>query len=222
MYALKKLLSAALQRNDLAAAVEAGRKDPGALSVLTRFAYEKDTLAGQRAIRAAGLISRELAATRPAELREACRKLLWSLSDESGGIGWSAPELLGEIVAADPRGLADIVPLIANVYDAEEVVFRPGVLYALGRIGSGAPDLVLRHADILLRGLTEQDSLAKLFALQALRNLHAHLATAQQEAVVNAVRALLNDRSEAWIYEGSDFVNRSVREEAQAFLSVAP
>jgi hypothetical protein len=57
----------------------------------------------------------------------------WSLSDESGGIGWSAPELIGEIVCADPRRFADIVPLIADVYAIEEDVFRPGVLYAFSR-----------------------------------------------------------------------------------------
>lgn len=218
MYALKKLLSAALQKNDMAAAVRAGREERRALSVLTRFAYEKDTLVGQRAIRATGLISRELAKTDRAALREACRKLLWSLSDESGAIGWAAPELLGEIVAADPGGLADIVPLIASVYDVEEVVFRPGVLYALARIGMQAPELALKHADLMLRGLTEQDPLAKVFALQALAGVLPLLGQDERGRMRTAVQALLSDASEAWVYEGSDFVNKCVREEAQKFL----
>ena len=59
-------------------------------------------------------------------LRETCRKLVWSLSDESGGIGWSAPEILGEIVSADPKRFKDFIPLMASVYEIEEDVFRGG------------------------------------------------------------------------------------------------
>jgi hypothetical protein len=85
-----------------------------AVSPLVRFAYARDTLIGQRAIRAMGLVAKELVTSEPEILRDRVRKLLWSLNDESGGIGWSAPELLGEIVSADPDRFADIIPLIAE------------------------------------------------------------------------------------------------------------
>jgi len=72
----------------------------------------------------------------PEFLRETCRKLLWSFTDESGGIGWSAPEMLGEIVSSDPKRFQDVIPLIAAAYEVDEDVFRAGVLYALSRVAS--------------------------------------------------------------------------------------
>ena len=31
------------------------------------------------------------------------RRLIWSLNDESGGIGWGAPEAMGEILARSEK-----------------------------------------------------------------------------------------------------------------------
>jgi len=103
MKSLKLFVQAALESNDLDAIVTSTKNDKKTISQLVRLAYDKDTLVGWRAIKAAGLAARELVKTAPDFLRETCRKLLWSLTDESGGIGWSAPELLGEIVCADVK-----------------------------------------------------------------------------------------------------------------------
>ena len=98
-----------------------------------------------------GRVAKALAGTNHEFLRIAVRKLLWSLSDESGGIGWSAPELIGEIVCADPGRFADIVPLIAEVYTIEEEMFRPGSALRLNGIAEVGPDLVARYQKISSR-----------------------------------------------------------------------
>lgn len=202
---LKDAIRLALESNELDVAVSLAKSDRKALPVLVRLAFDKDTLAGRRAIKAMGLISRDLVRTDPEFLRETCRKLLWSLSDESGGIGWSAPELLGEIAAAEPNWFADIIPLIASVYDVEEDVFRPGVLYALGRIAEKAPELVLPHAELALKGLSERDPLARIFALDALKQLAGCLGTDMLAEACRLTQALFTDTAEAWVYAGSDF-----------------
>src|SRR5512143_1934352 len=95
---MKKFIHHALDMNDMDAVVSLVQKNKKALSLLIRMAYDKETLVGWRAIQAVGRIANVLVKTEPEFLRIAVRRLLWSLSDESGGIGWASPELLGEIV----------------------------------------------------------------------------------------------------------------------------
>jgi hypothetical protein len=205
MALLKETIKSALEANDLGSLMPAARADRKVVSALVRLAYDKETLVGARSIRAMGLIARELARTDPECLRETCRKLLWSLSDESGGIGWSAPEMLGEIVAADPKRFADIIPLLASVYETDEDVFRPGVLYALARVGEQAPERVLSHADILLKGLSDPNPLARVFALDALKPLAGSLGEQVLAEACRLLQALFTDTMEAWVYKNDDF-----------------
>jgi hypothetical protein len=154
---MKQAIVDALDANDFETVLTLALQNRKALSVLVRLSYDKDTLAGWRAIIAIGRVASVFVRNNYDFLRETVRKLLWSLSDESGGIGWSAPEILGEIVSADPKKMADIVPLIAEVYTIEEQVFRPGVLYALKRIAEASPEAVSPFQKLVVDGLSEQD-----------------------------------------------------------------
>jgi hypothetical protein len=217
---MRKSILHALESNDLAAVIALAKENRKVLSLLVRIAYDKDTLVGWRAIKAVGLIARELVATDVEFLRETCRKLLWSLSDESGGIGWAAPELLGEIVSADPKKFVDVIPLIVSAYDAEEDVFRPGVLYALAKIAEKAPELVLRHTEIVLKGLSDPKPLARAFALQALRPIVGLLGGPLLDEVRKAIEKLTNDTAETWVYEGDNFITVDVEQKARELLNL--
>ena len=62
------------------------------------------------------------------------RRLMWSINDESGGIGWSTPQTIAEIVVAIPQ-LAD--PFVSNMIAVafhEPALMKSG-LYAVGRLG---------------------------------------------------------------------------------------
>ena len=215
---LKKTIQHSLEANDLNAVAVLARENRKALSLLVRLAYAKDTLMGQRAIRAMGLVAQELVKTEPEILRDRVRKLLWSLNDESGGIGWSAPELLGEIVSADPDRFADVIPLIADVYGIEEKVFRPGVLYALGRIAESAPARIVPFLAVIEQGLTDDDPEVRARALQAAGRIKAHLDQKSQERLEQGMKGLLADEAEVWIYGEKDFKGREIREVAQEEL----
>ena len=224
MRSLKQGLIVALGENDLETAVAIVKHQRQALSVLIRIAYDKDTLAGWRAIKAIGLAAREMAKTDAEFLRETCRKLLWSLTDESGAIGWSAPEILGEIVSAEPRRFPDLIPIIASAYDVEEDVFRPGVLYALGRIAEQAPEHVASYQKIVILSLGDKEPLVKVNGLElvgllwpfAVRN---NVWTREyQERLRSVVQSLLSDRGEAWLYRGDDFSSIQVGETADRLI----
>lgn len=217
---MRKSIRHALESNDLGAVVSLATRNRKALSHLVRLAYDKETPVAWRAIKAMGLIALELVETELEFLRETCRKLLWSLSDESGGIGWAAPELLGELVSADPKQFADFIPPLASVYEAEEEVFRPGVLYALAKVGEKSPELAMRHAGIILRGLSEPDPLARVFALQALQPLLKYIGGPFLDEVTKAVEKLTNDRAEAWVYVDDDFTSVDVGQSAAEVLAL--
>lgn len=215
-----------LEENDLQFAVSSLLQDRKTLSVLIRLSYAKDTLVGWRAILAVGIAARELVLTDRAFLREVCRKLLWSLSDESGGIGWSSPELLGEIVSAEPRQFADLIPLIANVYDIEEKVFRPGVVYALRRIAESDPALVLEHQKVVIASLADTDPLVRVRGLELVGHLWAEATGSKewsqefQQRIRQAIDNLIGDREETWVYQGSGYVSIMVGETASNTINI--
>jgi hypothetical protein len=191
-------------------------------SVLVRLAYDKTTLIGWRAIRAIGLVSELYVKNNYDFLRDAIRKLLWSLSDESGGIGWSAPEILGEIVGADPKKMSDVVPLIAEIFSIEERVFRPGVLYALKRIAETQPELVAPFHQIALCGLAEHDPLARIYALELVDMLKERFSQNDLEELRRQVESLKQDRSVAWVYKNHGFEDLEVGEIANAVYKHFP
>jgi len=220
----KRIIQEALESNDLDRVDELAQQNRKVLSLLIRMAYDKETLAGWRAIKAIGRAAQTLAKTDPECLRETARKLLWSLSDESGGIGWAAPELLGEIVSADPEKFADLIPLIAAVYDVEERVFKAGVVYALARIAENAPEQVRGYQKIIISSLMDRDPLVRVYALQLVKRLWnlENLKTIWSETyrlkVISSIQAMTNDNSVAWIYENNNYLDIVVGDESLKVL----
>jgi len=215
---LKKSLKDALVQNTFESLLKTDFSRRKMMSALIRLAYDKETLEGWRAIKAVGVVAREIVKSDPVFLRETCRKLLWSLTDESGGIGWAAPELLGEIVSADPSRYSDIVPLIAEAYFVEEDVFRSGVVYALARIAETAPARVLGQQRVVISSLVDKDPLVRYFSLRLTGLLWEEASRSNtwtieyRRKVRETVSQLKNDMSDAWIYEGQDFKSVLVKD----------
>jgi hypothetical protein len=218
---MNKMIRQALETNDLAAIVDIAAQDRKVISQLVRIAYDKETLAGWRAILAVGIVARRLANTEAEFLRETCRKLLWSLSDESGGIGWSAPEILGEIISADPKRFMDIIPIIASVYEIEEDIFRPGVLYALGRIAEKNPELAAPYQKIIILSLTDKEPMVRIRGLELVKALWPWSKTSNCwsreycDRIARAVTSLSMDKGETWIYREEGFHSVLVSEESK-------
>lgn len=224
MHTSAKAIRTYLESNDLAGLLLLIKNDRKSISHLIRLAYNKDTLVGWRAILAIGALARELVKTDPEILRETCRKLLWSLSDESGGIGWSAPEILGEIVSSDTRRFGDIIPLIAQVFDIEERHFRPGVVYALLKVAEQKPDMVLSFHKIIVEALKDQEPLTKAYGLQLIAIIWKRACSSGDwgadvcDKVRQAIESLTTDKNEAWIYESDRFKPVSISELAHNVL----
>ena len=123
------------------------------LSTLVSLTYDRKNVISYRAIEAFGIVSKEIAKTKPELVRNAVGRLLWMIRDESGGIGWSSPEMLGEIVRNNPELFSDVAPVIMSFLDEE--MLASGVLIAAGRIGEVNPELVA-HAIPLILSVSSQ------------------------------------------------------------------
>ncbi len=123
----------------------AGRKKR-VLSWLTALTYDPDPLLSWRAITAMGLAAGRIAAADPEYVRVHLLRLLWLLNDESGGIGWRAPEAIAEMIRARPEFFPQFLPIVATLLDMEpEDVkpFKPGMLWAIGRLAAQIKETTL-------------------------------------------------------------------------------
>jgi hypothetical protein len=132
------------------------------------FCHGGDEEVRWRAITAAGEVVEHLARTDRESARIVMRRLIWTLNDESGGIGWGAPEAMGEIMARDEKLADEYSPIFVSYLDEEgnfleyEILQR-GLLWGLVRLAQARPHLLeaaVRHlppylesSDATVRGL---------------------------------------------------------------------
>ena len=103
------------------------------------------------AIEALGRAVARLAAEEMEAAREIIRRLLWSLNDESGAVGWGAAEALAETLARNPQLAEEYGPLLLSLLRQEPTIpeFEPlkaGAIWAVGRLALSRPDLAAHTA----------------------------------------------------------------------------
>ncbi len=148
------------------------------LSQLTALTYDEDATVSQRAIEVAGLAAKIIAERDSEFIRNTLLRLFWLVNDESGGIGWRAPELIGEILYHCPQ-FDQFFPMLISLLDLEEEDaprFRAGTLWAIGRVAQTARQAMLPaipHIQSLLDGNAILSPGEKETALQCLEQLTA-------------------------------------------------
>jgi len=153
------------------------------------------------------------------------RRFLWSLNDESGGIGWGAPEAMAEIMAEDER-LADeyIHMLISYMRDDGPELFQDGnylelpmlqrgLLWGVGRLCFAYRERMQNFRIIadLQAYLTSSDGTVRGLALWALAAL------GDSSAEVEAA-GLKDDTAELSIYWQGYSTRHTVGEMATRYL----
>jgi hypothetical protein len=147
--ALKQKVLALLEADDFEKSLEELQGLPGrrVVNPLFSFLLSNDEKVRWRAVTAMGAVM-EIMARRDMEgARVVMRRLMWSLNDESGGIGWGAPEVMGEAMARH-GSLANEYASILVSYSYEKgnfleyEVLQRGVLWGLVRLARVRPHLV--------------------------------------------------------------------------------
>jgi hypothetical protein len=89
------------------------------------------------------------------KVREYMRNLFWSLNDESGGIGWSAPQTIAEMIVNIPE-LLDPFGSMMIAHTLDEPPLVKGGLWGIGRLGKRAAESVEFFKDQVL-GVFQND-----------------------------------------------------------------
>ncbi|WP_092482291.1 DVU0298 family protein [Desulfoscipio geothermicus] len=180
----------------------------GTVRYLKRLLYSTETLLRWRAIEAMGVVVDKLAESDPEGARNIIRSLFWSINDESGGIGWSAPECMGEIIYRRPIQFKEFASIILSFTDEE--MLRRGVVWAAGRIAQASPDLVRAAVPEMLAFLSDPDPVLRGYVLRFLFIIG--------EKLDNRYRHLLDDRSTVPLYEDGVLRETTVAELAVRLL----
>jgi len=106
------------------------------------------------------------------------RRLMWSLNDESGGIGWGAPEAMGEAMVQNAK-LADeyVRILISYIWEdgnfLEHDPLRKGALWGIMRLSEKRASLLKGYdtASFLRPYLSDRDLETKALSALALKNV---------------------------------------------------
>jgi HEAT repeat protein len=177
-----------------------------ALRTLISLTYDADPLICWRAIDGIGRCAQSLAATQSESMRGYLRRLFWMMSDESGSIAWHAPEAIGEIIHSAPEAFADFIPLTVSLFDMEpedRPPFLPGILYALGRIGEVAPDLLRASLPRIVEALNDENSQTRAMAVWCLGRLG-------EGGLLSRRPDLGQDTARALIYQNEQVVETTV------------
>ncbi len=205
---MKKEIKSYLLKREFDRIAELG--EPGRIvRALLSLSYDKTDEIAWRAMEAIGRLVHIVSRERPDFGREVLRRLLWSIRDEAGGIGWSSPEIIGEIVKNDPSKYSDIPRILWSFMDEE--FLRKGIIWAMGRIGEVAPELVEFTLPFLrLIAKNDRSDEIKFYARWAICKIAGESAT--ETSSEGELRAIIYDRGELREFSLSEF--RRCKEES--------
>jgi hypothetical protein len=212
---LRKLLDQGGFEEIAAMAIEKKR----VLGSLVSLTFDPDPQIARRAVEAMGWAASAIARHDPEYVRNHLRRLNWLLSEESGAICPRAPEAMAEIVYHHPGLFAEFAPVIVSLLAsmAEEDLehFRPGILWAIGRLGPLAAVHVQDVLETIVAALDDSNPQARGMACWCLAQ------TGQAQFLAHRP-ALLTDEGPLDLYEDGRLHRTSVANLVRRLLSPAP
>ena len=170
---VKKQLFDLLNQGDSDKALaEMGRLPPRQIiNPLLSFIQSGNEKVKWGSVKAIGHVVGQLADRDLEAARVIMRRLMWTLNDESGGIGWGSPEAMGEIMAIH-RGLAQEYAHILISYAREDGNYleheglQRGLMWGIGRLSETRPELVRESAGLFLAYLESRDAVIRGLAVR--------------------------------------------------------
>ena len=174
------------------------------------------------AVTAVGFLVADLAGRDLERARNILRRMMWSLNEESGGIGWGLPEAMGEILARNEDLAREFARFLVSYLRPEGnfLEFEPlqrGVLWAIGRLAESHPQMLqsLDAHSYLQAFLSSPDASTRGHAILALGRI------GKKESLL-ALEAFLQDETEIPLYENQEFKRVRISQLARKALLAAP
>jgi len=154
---------------DVARLATVRRRVLGSLVALT---FDADPQLVWRAIEGQGMAAEVLAPCHAEYVKEHMRRLYWLITEESGGVFWRAPESMAEVAARLPTLLRSHVSIAFHLLETLEREdlehFRPGALWAIGRLADLARDDLPGVLPLVVDALDRSDAQARGMAVWCL------------------------------------------------------
>jgi hypothetical protein len=188
-----------------------------AINPLIGFYCHGDARLRWRSITATGLLVARLAQTDIESARVIMRRLMWSLNDESGGIGWGAPQAMGEIMAHHELLAGEYASILTSYLDEtgnylELPALQEGVLWGVGRLTERRSLLLPEVPTLLPPFLTSPSPVHRGLAAWVAGSLRAYTL----KPLLNPLKA---DKMHFEFYDGRDPVSRTVSRMASNALA---
>jgi hypothetical protein len=182
------------------------------INPLFSFLLNDDEKIRWRAVTAMGAVIEALAHTNMEAARIIMRRLMWSLNDESGGIGWGAPEVMAEAMVRHEGLAREYLAVFCSYVDEEgnfleyEILQR-GLLWGLVRVARHDPEWLSEAKPHLPKYLTARDGVVRGLAAW----LFGILGEVNKR---HEIQRLLDDEAEFRIYFDGRLVDRRVKDMA--------
>ncbi len=197
--------------------------------------FETDEVLRWRVVRAIGITVSAMAEKDLESARTIMRRLMWNLNDESGGIGWGAPEAMGEIMAENEtlareyhRILVSYIDVQGNLLENDELEL--GVMWGISRLAQKRPELLRDWTAPVMAQLKSPNPARRGLALRTLlavgpparpaapKVLNGHPGCGPS-ALAELLEPLLGDQSEIRIFEDGSFVEHKICRLASELLT---
>jgi hypothetical protein len=142
------------------------------LGSLIALTYDPDPQVIWRAIEAMGMAVEKVAGSNRSYVKEHLRRLYWLITEEAGAVFWRAPECLAECCVRLPALSKTHIPiafhLIETLEEEDLEHFRPGALWAVGRLVDVARDDLPTVLPLVIEALDRPDPQARGMAVWCL------------------------------------------------------
>ena len=226
-FALRKRVRAILASPDFEETLANIDIAPGRIiNPLLCFLPEIDELTRWRAVRGVGITVSAMARTGLESAREIMRRLIWSLNDESGGIGWGAPEAMGEIMVENETLAIEYHRILLSYIDEngnplENDLLERGVMWGIGRLSQKRPELLRDWTGPILAQLKSPDAVKRGLALRTLLWLaRSREWLPEPGRLAKLFDPMLEDQSAVRIFQDGSFVQYGIDSMARELLSL--
>lgn len=177
---------------DLEAVTDWAENVRNPLRILFSLSYDSDELVRWRSIEAIGKVAGWQAENGLERIRDFVRRLLWQMNDESGGLAWHSPELIGEILVNVPPLAGEFAPLLLSFLKEEP--FEKGAHHAVCRVAQFHPKAFGDDVSPLLESLTDPEPSIRGLAALALGFL-------ESKAALTRIEMLKHDPATVSLYD---------------------
>jgi hypothetical protein len=140
-------------------------------------------------------------AGRDEKVRNYIRTLFWSMTDESGGIGWSSPQTIAEIIVHIPE-IIDPYGSMMIAHTIDEPPLIKGGLWGIGRLGKRIAESVTFFQNRMFELFKSNDP-------EILGHLAWAMGEVGYEPALPLVKALTESTGQVTIYSGGHFLKKS-------------